>query len=103
MHRDRDTAGHGGFAHVWDPGEHPAQRQQPEGGAAGRHEHCPELDAGGRRAGRQHGRPKVSSIPGVEETRRQPAAAHPSFTEEPAAGHEAVLMGAACPEEKIRI
>lgn len=45
---------------VWDPGEHPKKRQQLEGGAAGRDERCPELDAGGRRAGRQHCRPKVS-------------------------------------------
>lgn len=49
------------FFNVWDPREHPEKRQQPEGGAAGRHERCPELDAGGRRTGRQHGRPKVSS------------------------------------------
>lgn len=48
------------FVNVWDPGEHPEKRQQPERGAAGRHER-PELDAGGRRAGRQHSRPKVSS------------------------------------------
>lgn len=66
----RDTEGHnvhptqGGFLsffNVWDPREHPEKRQQPEGGAAGRHERCPELDAGGRRAGRKHGRPKVSA------------------------------------------
>lgn len=49
------------FFNVWDPGKHPKKRQQLEGGAAGRHERCPELDAGGRRAGRQHCRPKVSS------------------------------------------
>lgn len=49
------------FFNVWDPREHPEKRQQPEGGAAGRHERCPELDAGGRRAGRKHGRPKVSA------------------------------------------
>lgn len=49
---------------VWDPGEHPKKRQQLEGGAAGRHERCPELDAGGRRAGRQHCRPKVSCYQG---------------------------------------
>lgn len=54
--------------HVWDPREHPEKRQQPEGGAAGRHER-PELDAGGRRAGRQHGRPKVSSARVETETR----------------------------------
>lgn len=52
----------GGFVHVRDPGEHPEKRQRSEGRAAGRHER-PELDAGRRRAGRQHGRSKVSSAP----------------------------------------
>lgn len=49
------------FFNVWDPGEHPPKRQQPEGGAAGGHERRPELDAGGRRAGRKHGRTEVSA------------------------------------------
>lgn len=66
-----------GLFNVWDPREHPEKRQQPEGGAAGRHECCPELDAGGRRTGRQHGRPKVSSA--RMETCHHP----PSFTETP--------------------
>lgn len=46
---------------VWDPGEHPEERECYERRAlVDRDERRAELDAGRRAAGRQHSRPEVS-------------------------------------------